>query len=91
MGILFKKVIERTILGVCLIVLIGCDESDGSSEAQKTVTPLQSCLREVERDDRSCFYSSFANMSGFAQNPAVVAQCRKLKLLETEFCYRQFD
>jgi hypothetical protein len=91
MNICAKKVGWRFISGFCLISLIGCNESDVNAQSQRTVTPLQSCLSEVERDDRKCRLSSFANMSGFAQNPAVVAQCRQLKVQETEFCYRQFD
>jgi hypothetical protein len=78
-------------LGLIAVLLFsGCNsENKGAQRVERT--PLQQCLAEVDREDTKCRLISFGGMSGLRQNPNVVAQCRQIKLQETEFCYRRFD
>lgn len=82
---------QSNLLLVGFVMLLSACNSEDNNSPRVQRTPLQQCLAQVERDDTSCRLSAFGGMSGLRQNPAVVAQCRQAKLLETEFCYRQFD
>lgn len=74
-----------------LVAMVGCSAEVEENKPKVKLTPLQSCLKKVERSDRSCVLMSFGGMSSLRQNPKVAAQCRAQKFEETKWCYEQFN
>ncbi len=90
MKLYFDAFGKLSFLVLSLVAVVGCSADVDDAKPKAPLTPLQSCLKKVERSDKSCVLMSFGGMSSFRQNPQVAAQCRAQKFEETKWCYEQF-
>ena len=90
MKLFFGSLVKLPLFILAFVTLISCSTDTNDTKPKVKLTPLQSCLKEVERSNRSCVLMSFGGMSSFRQNPKFAAECRVQKFEETKWCYKQF-